>query len=96
MRVTYHPQVRQDVLEASERYHAISPRLAAAFIAELKATIAKAGENPLRFHPVDQGFRRANLKRFPYHILYDVKAASIRVMIVRHHSRHPQFGLDRS
>jgi len=31
----------------------------------------RAAENPLRFHSVDKGFRRANLTRFPYHILYE-------------------------
>ena len=95
MEVRYHPLVRQDVLETFRNYQDISPRLADEFDAELKATIAKAAENPLRFHPTDHGFRRANLKRFPYHFLYDIQAAFIRVMIVRHHKRHPDFGMDR-
>ena len=95
MEVRYHPLVRQDVLEAARKYHDVSPRLAEEFDTELKASIAKAAENPLRFHPADQGFRRANLKRFPYHFLYDVQPGFIRVMIVRHHKRHPEFGLDR-
>ena len=95
MEVKYHPQVQEDVLEAARKYYDISPRLAEEFEAELKATIAKAAETPLRFHQVDQGFRRANLKRFPYHFLYDVQPGSIRVMIVRHHKRHPDFGRNR-
>lgn len=33
-------------------------------------TIEAAADAPLRFHQVDQGRRRANLKRFPYHFLY--------------------------
>lgn len=65
MEVKYHPLVRKDVQDAARKYHDISPRLAEEFDAKLKATIAKAAENPLRFHPADCGFRRANLKRFP-------------------------------
>ena len=95
MEVKYHPSVRTDVLEAARKYHDISPRLAEDFDQELKVTIAQAAANPLRFHLADRGFRRANLKRFPYHFLYDIQADAIRVMIVRHHKRHPQFGLDR-
>jgi plasmid stabilization system protein ParE len=95
MVVNYHPLVRQDVLEAARRYHEISPRLADDSTAELKRTIAQSAGNPLRFHLAQRGFRRANLKRFPYHFLYDVQPAAIRVMIVRHHRRHPDFGLDR-
>ena len=95
MEVKYHPLVRQDVLEAARMYHDISPRLAEEFDADLKATIAKAAANPMRFHMADRGFRRANLKRFPYHFLYDIQPDFIRVMIVRHHKRHPELGLDR-
>ncbi|HRZ35425.1 MAG TPA: type II toxin-antitoxin system RelE/ParE family toxin [Candidatus Paceibacterota bacterium] len=95
MEVEFHPLVRGDVLEAARKYYDISPRLAGEFDVELKATIAKAAENPLRFHPTGEGFRRANLKRFPYHFLYDVQPARIRILVVRHHRRHPDFGLDR-
>jgi plasmid stabilization system protein ParE len=95
MEVRYHPAVRQDLLEAARKYHEVSLRLADEFAAEFKGVIAKAAENPLRFHPTDRGFRRANLKRFPYHFLYDVQPNFIRVLIVRHHKRHPDFGLDR-
>jgi len=96
MEVEYHPLVRQDILEAARKYHDVSPRLAGEFSREIKAEIAKAAENPLRFRAAERGFRQANLKRFPYHFLYDVRPSSIRVMIVRHHKRHPDLGLDRT
>jgi len=95
MEVKYHPLVQQDVLEATRKYQDVSPRLAEEFDSELKAAIAKAAETPLRFHSTDRGFRRANLKRFPYHFLYDVQAGFIRIMVLRHHKRHPNLGLDR-
>jgi plasmid stabilization system protein ParE len=95
MEVKYHPSVRTDVLEAARTYHDISPRLADDFDLELKAAIAQAAANPLRFHLAVRGLRRANLKRFPYHFLYDVQPDCIRVMIVRHHKRRPELGLDR-
>jgi len=95
MEVIYHPLVRRDVLEIRRYYRKISPKLADEFRDELRNTISRSAENPLRFPPVAQGFRRANLKRFPYHILYEVQAQLIRVMLVRHHKRHPQFGLAR-
>jgi plasmid stabilization system protein ParE len=52
-------------------------------------------ETPLHFHLVGNGFRRLNLRRFPYHVLYEAKDETIRVMIIRHNKRHPQFGMDR-
>jgi plasmid stabilization system protein ParE len=95
MEVIYHPLVRWDVAEALRYYHHISARLADEFYDELRLMIERAAEHPLRFHSTDRDFRRANLRRFPYHVLYDVRPDSIRVMIVRHNKRHPDYGMDR-
>jgi len=95
MEVVYHPLVRGDVEEALYYYWNISTRLAGEFHAELQSIIAQAADNPLRFHAVGQGFRRVNLKRFPYHLLYEVRREDMRVMLVRHNKRHPQYGLPR-
>jgi plasmid stabilization system protein ParE len=95
MRIEYHPSVRQDVVEAMRRYKNVSKRLAADFKAELRGTIAIAAASPSRFHPVKPGFRRANLRRFPYHFIYRELPEGIRVILVRHHRRHPDTGIDR-
>ena len=95
MEVIYHPLVRGDVQQAQIYYLKISARLGDEFHAELRHTINRAAENPLRFHPVGEGFRRANLKRFPYHVLYEIRPECVRVMLVRHNKRHPQYGLPR-
>ena len=95
MRLEYHPAVRQDVAEAMRRYKAVSLKLADDFKAELRGVIAKAVANPNRFHPVKPGFHRANLKRFPYHFIYRELPEGIRVTLVRHHRRHPEFGMER-
>jgi len=95
MEIIYHPLVKRDVIEALRYYHHISPRLADEFHGELRITIARAAEQPAKFHPVGHDFRRANLQRFPYHVLYDVRPNSIRVMVVRHNKRHPDYGMNR-
>ena len=95
MEVAYHPEVRREVIAILRYYHAISPALATEFHQELQATIDRAAENPLRFHAADKGFRRANLMRFPYHVIYEASSQSIRVMVVRHNKRRPDFGMER-
>ena len=95
MEVAYHPLVRGDVEEALSYYQKISTRLADEFHAELRSSINQAAENPLRFHLADQGFRRANLQRFPYHVLYEIRPECVRVIHVRHNKRHPQYGMPR-
>lgn len=95
MDVIYHPLVKRDVSEALKYYTDISTRLADEFQAEVREIISQAADNPLRFHPTQRGFRRANLRRFPYHILYEVRGECLRVMHVRHHKRHPDYGMTR-
>lgn len=95
MRVEYHPAVRQDVAEALQRYDAVSQRLGEDFKAELRRLIALAAAKPGRFHMLKPGFHRANLQRFPYHFIYRELADGICVTLVRHHRRHPGFGMER-
>ena len=95
MEVVYHPSVEQDIVEALRYYAEASPSLADEFESEVRITVSKAAGNPLRFHPVERGFRRANLARFPYHVLYEVGENSIRIMHLRHHKRHPDYNIDR-
>jgi hypothetical protein len=84
------------VAEALRRYDAVSQRLGDEFRAELRRMIAVAAEQPGRFHLVKPGYHRANLTRFPYHLVYRELADGIRVTLVRHHRRDPSFGAARS
>lgn len=95
MEVVYHPSVKQDVIEALKYYAEISPRLADEFEYEVRLFVSQAADNPHRFHLNERGFRRANLRRFPYHILYEARENFIRVMHVRHNKRHPDYNLER-
>ena len=70
MKVEYHPAVEQDVADALRRYDALSQRLGGEFMAELRAVVAVAAAKPGRFHLIKPGYHRANLKRFPYHVVY--------------------------
>lgn len=95
MNVQYHPAVEQDIAEVLSHYDAISPVLGDEFKGELRHFIQIAAANPGRFHPFGLKFRRVNLRRFPYHFLYREIPDGIRITLVRHHKRHPDYGLAR-
>ena len=95
MTVVYHPAVQREVGAVLRHYDRISPSLGNAFWDELMAWIEAARVAPERFHLTDRGLRRVNLKRFPYHVLYRQVARGIRVIVVRHHRRHPSYGIKR-
>ena len=96
MEVKYHPLVQRDLIDALRYYDAISLRLGSRFFAEVRSIIRQAAVNPGRFHLADRGFRRANLRQFPYHILYELRGEVLQVMHIRHNKRHPDYRLDRT
>lgn len=69
--------------------------LADEFRAELNLFIQQALERPNSFSVRERGLRRVNLRRFPYRFLFRIAGETIRIMVVRHHSRDPELGAER-
>jgi hypothetical protein len=76
-------------------YDGINNRLGDEFWEELNSFIDRALVNPQRFH-FEGNRRRVNLKRFPYHFLFREIGGDIRIPVVRHHRKRPNFGRQRS
>lgn len=95
MSLKLHPRVHRDVSAIVRYYDFHSDRAGDRFLAEVEAAFAAISANPERFHFIAPGYRRANVKSFPYHLLFEVKHHQVRVVVVRHHRRHPDYGLRR-
>lgn len=65
------------------------------FHAELEAVAQKIGQWPESYPQFRAEFRRAILKRFPYQLIYKIEPDRIRILVIRHHKRSSDFGLDR-
>jgi len=96
MDLLLHPLVQKD-LEVILRYYEAEggPPLADRFFAELEGILAKILAHPRQYQPTNHGLRRANLAAFPYHVLFRECPPGVRVLVLRHHRRHPSFGLRR-
>jgi plasmid stabilization system protein ParE len=96
MRLVLHRRVRSDADEIMDYYErAEHPELAQDFYRELRAFMLDASRRPGRYHFFKGDLRRVNLKRFPYHFLYRVVGDCVRILVVRHHRRDPDYGLER-
>lgn len=96
MRLVLHPKTDADVLKIMEYYERVaSAGLADAFYSELRQLMLQAAERPASFAICERDLRRVNLQRFPYHFLFRIAADSVRILVVRHHRRHPSLGLRR-
>jgi plasmid stabilization system protein ParE len=95
MKVILHPFVRRDLREVLDYYDGRSDRAGDWFFSEFQAAIEQIEIAPMRFHQLDDQRRRCNLRKFPYHLVYEVAGDSIFITVLRHDKRNPNFGLRR-
>ena len=94
MRLVLHPLVYSDIDRIMEYYEATgTDQLADAFYAELRSFVAEAARRPTSFSVRERDLRRVNLDRFPYYFIFRIVGDAVRVLVVRHHSRRPSFGM---
>jgi toxin ParE1/3/4 len=96
MRLVLHPKVYSDIDEIMAYYEAVASReLADEFYSELRQFMLEAANTPEVFSARKRDVRRVNLDRFPYHFLFRIVNDTVRVLVVRHHRRHPSLGMRR-
>ena len=97
MRVEYHPAVEGELREIRDYYEQRSPGLGVAFLDEFERQVLSLAATPERWMVVTGDIRRCLMRRFPY-VIYFRRAGSdrIRITVVKHQRRHPQFGRDRT
>ena len=89
------PEARDELLEAVAYYEGEVSGLGSRLWEEVDQHIAWIGKNyeVPRLRP--GGYRRVNLKLFPYYISYIVREPMIWVLAVAHGHRRPEYWIDR-
>jgi len=90
-----HPSAAKDARNIAAMYAEVSDALRDKFWKEIDDAIDYIEQYPERHHYDPSGRRRSNLKRFPYHILFEERLECNRVMVIRHHHQNPRYGLRR-
>lgn len=95
MHIIRHPKLAEDIRDVAMHYAEISERVLSSFWKELESVIATIEKNPRSQHFDSCGLRRANLRKFPYHLLYDIEDDNVFILVLRHDRRHPSYGIER-
>ncbi len=97
MKVELNPEVHTDLLAIVEHYFdSDEAELAADFYAEFRRYADEVALRPESFLIFVKTYRRVNLSRFPYHFLFrKVDSDTVRILVVKHDSRDPKFGINR-
>jgi toxin ParE1/3/4 len=96
MRLILHPEAYSDIDSIMAYYEEVATmELADEFYAELRHFMTEAAARPEAFAVRERDIRRVNLHRFPYHFLFRIVGDAVRILVVRHHGRHPSLGMRR-
>jgi toxin ParE1/3/4 len=95
MNLIYHPAAEAEVVAAAEFYEQRVPSLGAQFLYEFDQSIATIMDAPARWRIIKSDKRRYLLPRFPHGIYYRIAGNEVRILVVKHHSQHPDYGMQR-
>ena len=91
MWLTYHPEAEAEVVATAEFYEARSTGLGDRFLREFDATVAEVQASPELWPVVEGDLHCHTMGRFPFGIYDRVRDGELRILVVKHHSRHADY-----
>jgi plasmid stabilization system protein ParE len=95
MKYAFHPEAQAELDQAADYYNACQPHLGGDFAREVYATIQNILSHPKAWAPLSKHTRRCLVHRFPYGVIYQLEARTIRIIAVMHLSRKPGYWKNR-
>jgi plasmid stabilization system protein ParE len=90
-RLAVHPDALRESAEAERWYAERDLRAARELAREIDAAVAEVARVPERWRCHADGHRRCPLRRYPFAIVYDLRAGAIDVLAFAHASRRPGY-----
>lgn len=95
MKLIYHREAEAELVAAAKFYEARIPGLGAEFLDEFEQCVLTILEAPERWRPISGATRRYLMPRFPYGLYYRVGRDEVRILVIKHHRQHPEYGMGR-
>ena len=95
MKVSFNRLADQELVAAARKL-ADAANLGGAFLDEYEAWEAQVKEHPLSCPEIAPGIRRGYLSRFKYHVTYQVRGQTIRILYVRYARQAPLTAIERT
>ena len=94
-RVGFHPDAKREMREAADFYDLERAGLGSEFLDAVEGAMRRVIEHPESSPVVLGQVRMGTVPRFPYSIVYSVRAGDIFVSAIAHSSRRPFYWQDR-
>ena len=83
------PEAQTDIREAASWYEGREPGLGLRFVDEVRTSLQRIGDNPLRFPIIEDNVRRSLLQKLPYSIYFVNEPDAVAIIAVLHQHRRP-------
>jgi len=90
MRVTFHPQARDELRHAVKYYDEEARGLGRQLVNEIRRVVTRIADLPKSGSPMGSR-RRVVLRRFPFTLVYREQADTLQVLALAHHRRRPGY-----
>jgi plasmid stabilization system protein ParE len=90
-KLTIHDAALVELEETLSWYNKISPELSEEIGKKIREAVYTIWSNPLQNPKTVGGFRKLNLERFPYKLVYKVSPDEILIVAIAHHKRRPHY-----
>ena len=91
MRLIYHPDAENELIEAARYYESRVAALGVQFLVEADRAVAMILETPRRWRIIEEDVRSYLMPRFPYAIYYRDFPDRLHILAFKHHRRHPDY-----
>ena len=95
MQVVHTPSASRELSDAALFYQRIHPGLGERLLCEARDHVSLILANPEAPRLRERGYRRVNLKVFPYYIAYSIEGDVIVVLAFAHAARMPEYWIHR-
>ncbi len=95
MRIRFLEIAAIELDEAIRYYNCEAPGLGDDFLTEVLKSLDLIARFPKSWHPCSKRTRRCQTRRFPYGVIYQIRAAEILIIAIAHLHRRPDYWRDR-
>lgn len=85
------PEAWREVEDTTQYYQSCDPDLGFRFRQLIESACAAIARAPLHWNERRGGFRRVNLRGFPFYVAYFIRGDRIIIAAVAHASQHPDY-----
>jgi len=95
MNYFFHPDARQELLDAIKYYNECGSGLGYVFMEEVQTAIDRIMRFPKAWTKLSKNTRRCLTRRFPYGVIYQELNGDIQIVAVMHLKREPGYWIKR-